>query len=414
MQGPYLRKYGVASNVNFVLYGTSGKAFQTGASYAAGDIKIMVDNGAEANSATGFADEGQGYSLPVTSSELTGQRIVVYAVDQGTKIWLDTNLVIETYGHPSAMHGFDLDSTESIASSTDIDDLNNISTTDVLTQVNLSTGVSGNFALVAGLKDISTTDVLTQVNLSTGVAGNFALVAGLKDISTTDILTQVNLSTGVAGNFALVAGLKDISTTDVFTQSNAAMVNLNLDNLINIDALGIDPTTGTYLDLIMNKNGSQTFDKANDSLEAIRDRGDAEWVTNILTSTDILTQVNLSTGVAGNFALVAGLKDISTTDVLTQVNLSTGVAGNFALVAGLKDISTTDVLTQVNLSDASTFDPITDFVSGTLTWNKAMLDLTAESHYQADKTGNAYGYFDADGNLLYTLTVTTSDRSRTS
>ncbi len=86
MQGPYLRSYGVATNVNFVLYGTSGKAFQTGASFASADVKIMKDNGAEANSATGFADEGQGYSLPVSSSEMTAQRIVIYVVDQGTKI----------------------------------------------------------------------------------------------------------------------------------------------------------------------------------------------------------------------------------------------------------------------------------------------------------------------------------------
>jgi hypothetical protein len=34
---------------------------------------------------------------------------VVYVVDQGTKQWLDTALCIETYGHASAQHEFDLD-----------------------------------------------------------------------------------------------------------------------------------------------------------------------------------------------------------------------------------------------------------------------------------------------------------------
>ena len=534
MQGPYLRAYGVATNVNFVLYGTSGKAFQTGAAFASADVKIMKDNGAEANSATGFADEGQGYSLPVSSSEMTASRVVIYVVDQSTKIWLDTNLVIETYGNPSAQHGFDLDSTtvdlgkilgssseatmlitvssevsdiagklptSNLAGSTDIDTLKNVSSTDILTQVDIglvardldhlinvdkagvaptsgslmdlimskstdqtfdqatdsleaikdagAAGVSTTdiltqtaLAMVAidldhvanvdkagvaptsgslfdlvmnkstnqtfsqandaleALRDrgdvewvtntITTTDLLTQtvigVNSATDINTIIAAVQGLKDISTTDVLTQVNLSTGVAGNFALVAGLKNISSTDVLTQSNAAMVNLNLDNLINIDALGTDPTTGTYLDLIMNKNGSQTFDKANDSLEAIRDRGDAEWITNIL----------------------------STTDILTQVNLSTGVAGNFALVAGLKDISTTDVLTQVNLSNASTFDPSVDLINATLTYQKAMDDLTAESYGQVFKTSNAYQYLSSTGGVLFTLTVTSSDRTRTS
>ena len=255
MQGPYLRKYGVASNVNFVLYGTSGKAFQTGASYVAGDIKVMVDNGAEANSATGFADEGQGYSLPVTSSELTGQRIVIYAVDQGTKVWLDTNMVIETYGHPSAMHGFDLDSTEVdlgkiLGSSSDADDINTL------------LGIIAKFP-------------------TSGLAGSTEIDT-LNNISTTDILTQVDLSTGVSGNFALVAGLNDNSATDILTQSNAALVALDLDHVINVDKAGVAPTSGSLFDLIMNKSTDQTFSQATDSLEGV--------VDNLATTTDLLTQ----------------------------------------------------------------------------------------------------------------------------
>ncbi|KKL04689.1 hypothetical protein LCGC14_2613560 [marine sediment metagenome] len=372
-------------------------------------------------------------------------------------------MVIETYGHPSAMHGFDLDSTEvdlgkilgssseadmiitvssevsdiagklptsNLAGSTEIDDLNNISTTDILTQVDIAliardldhlvnvdkAGIaptSGSlFDLIMSkstdqtfsqatdsleaIRDrgdaewitntLTSTDIITQVNLSTGVSGNFALVAGLKDISTTDVLTQVNLSTGVAGNFALVAGLNDNSATDILTQSAAALVAIDLDHLINVNFLGVDPTSGSLIDLIMNKSSDQTFSQANDSLEGIRDRGDAAWVTNVLTSTDIITQVDLSTGVAGNFALVAGLKDVSTTDILTQVNLS----------------------------DASTFDPSVDKVNATLTYKKAMDDLTAESYGQVFKTSNAYQYLSSTGGVLFTLTVTSSDRTRTS
>lgn len=51
-------------------------------------------------------------------------------------------------------------------------------------------------------------------------------------------------------------------------------------------ALGT-PITDSLADQVMNKDGSKTFDKGTDSLEAIRDRGDAAWVTGT-TINDIL------------------------------------------------------------------------------------------------------------------------------
>ncbi|MFH1731390.1 MAG: hypothetical protein ABIF82_07050, partial [Planctomycetota bacterium] len=112
MQGPYLRKYGVETVILFDLFETDGVSFKTDAAHAAGDTKIMKDEGAEANTTNAFVDEGQGYSIVLTAAEMEAARIVVYIVDQGTKAWLDTALVIETYGHASAMHAFDLDSAE--------------------------------------------------------------------------------------------------------------------------------------------------------------------------------------------------------------------------------------------------------------------------------------------------------------
>ena len=108
MQGPYLRKYGAAAVINFVLYETDGSALKTDAAHASGDTVIMKDEGAEANTTNGFADEGLGYSIALTAAEMEAARIVVYVVDQGTQAWLDTSIVIETYGHASAAHAFDL------------------------------------------------------------------------------------------------------------------------------------------------------------------------------------------------------------------------------------------------------------------------------------------------------------------
>lgn len=111
MQGPYLRKYGVGTTVDFILYETDGASLKVDAVHAAGDTKIMKDEGAEANTASGFVDEGQGYSIALSATEMEAARIVVYVVDQTSPaVWLADALIIETYGHASAQHAFDLDS----------------------------------------------------------------------------------------------------------------------------------------------------------------------------------------------------------------------------------------------------------------------------------------------------------------
>ena len=110
MQGPFLRKYGVETTVNFQLFEIDGVDLRVDAAHAAGDSKVMKNEGAEANTANGFTDEGQGYSLVLTATEMEAARVVVYLVDQtATKAWLDSAIVIETYGNASAMHAFDLD-----------------------------------------------------------------------------------------------------------------------------------------------------------------------------------------------------------------------------------------------------------------------------------------------------------------
>jgi hypothetical protein len=109
MQGIFLRKYGVETKVDFVLFGTTGVDFKSDASHAAGDTTVMKDEGDEASTTNAFVDEGKGYSITLTATEMQAARVVVYVVDQGTKAWLDTAIVIETYGNASAMHAMDFD-----------------------------------------------------------------------------------------------------------------------------------------------------------------------------------------------------------------------------------------------------------------------------------------------------------------
>lgn len=102
----YTRAYNTATTIDFVLYKLDGTALKTDATSATGDVKIMKDEGAEANTTQdAFTDEGQGYSLTLTATETSAARIVIYIVDQsGPQVWLDKCLIIETYGNASAQH----------------------------------------------------------------------------------------------------------------------------------------------------------------------------------------------------------------------------------------------------------------------------------------------------------------------
>lgn len=105
-----LRKYGESATINFSLYEVDGIDFRVDAVHASGDTVIMKDEGAEANTTNSFTDEGTGYSLVLTATEMQAARIVIYVIDQtATKVWLDHAITIETYGNASAQHAFDLD-----------------------------------------------------------------------------------------------------------------------------------------------------------------------------------------------------------------------------------------------------------------------------------------------------------------
>lgn len=100
----FTREYGVQTTINFELYETDGTDLKSDAAHASGDTKLMKDNGDEANTTNGFTDEGQGYSIVLTATEMQAARIVLYVVDQSTKVWLDRVLVVETFGNASSQY----------------------------------------------------------------------------------------------------------------------------------------------------------------------------------------------------------------------------------------------------------------------------------------------------------------------
>ena len=119
-----LRKYGASATINFDLFEVDGIDFRVDAVHASGDSAIMKDEGTEANTTNSFTDEGNGYSLVLTATEMQAARIVIYLVDQtATKVWLDRAVIIETYGNASAQHAFDLDTAVQLI---DVDQINGV------------------------------------------------------------------------------------------------------------------------------------------------------------------------------------------------------------------------------------------------------------------------------------------------
>jgi len=276
----------------------------------------------------------------------------------------------------------------------------NYSSTDVYDQalaaVNASTMV---YQIIDDTSEIQGKLPTSNIAGSTELADVDTAIGALNDavdVSTdvNDILTNiaalndaVDVSTDVNDIYTAIGALNDISTTDILTQTDIALIARNLDHIAHVDAIGADPTSGSYLDLIMNKSTNQTFSQANDSLEAIRDRGDATWVTATDVSTDvndILTNiaalndaVDVSTDVNDILTNIGALNDVSTTDILTQaqdavdastqiddiatvlgalndaVDVSTDVNDILTNIAALNDVSTTDIVTQANAALAS-------------------------------------------------------------
>jgi len=132
--------------------------------------------------------------------------------------------------------------------------------------------------LIAGLND-PTAAAIADAVLDEPTVGHLGVgTFGVITAEIADILTYTT-EIGTAGD-----GLTDIpwnAAWDAEAQSEVqdALEANDLDHLVQVSAGAEEPTDGSYLDQIMHAGAGQTFDATTDSLEAIRDRGDAAWVT---------------------------------------------------------------------------------------------------------------------------------------
>lgn len=117
MFNPIQRKYGEQTDIFFSLYTQSGNdTFYETTSIATGDIYVSIDGDANTiknsnNAASRYDSDMAGiYTLTLDATEMTGQSVQIRIQDtDATKVYKDTFIGIETYGHDSARHRMDMD-----------------------------------------------------------------------------------------------------------------------------------------------------------------------------------------------------------------------------------------------------------------------------------------------------------------
>ena len=70
----------------------------------AGDVKLSKDGGTQNNIGTLPTYTNGAWQFQLTAAELTAQQVEIMVVDSATKAVEDQCVIIETYGHVSAMH----------------------------------------------------------------------------------------------------------------------------------------------------------------------------------------------------------------------------------------------------------------------------------------------------------------------
>lgn len=306
MSAPILAKYNQAKTLHFELYEVDGIDFRVDAVHASGDTKSMENEGTEANTTNGFTDEGTGYSLVLTATEMSNARITVYVVDQtGTKVWLDKVIHIETYGHASAEHAFDLD-TASVAQTADNDTKISLIPTTAMRGTD-SAATAANLAITDTAVDAIQTDlsnatdglgaIKTSVDAIPTTAMRGTDSAALATALTTaqndlDIITGasgVNLLTATQASIdAIEADTNELQADDVPTLISTLDAVVDT---VKVDTAAILVDTGTDIPARFDGVEGATFSTATDSLESIRDRGDAAWTTGAGGSAPTVAQI---------------------------------------------------------------------------------------------------------------------------
>lgn len=235
--------------------------------------------------------------------------------------------------------------------------------------------VRNRFSRISTAVDISTGSSISSVGTVTGdVAGN---VTGTIGALTTAAAVDVNDE--VAAALATYGGPTKAELDANSTASDALWLTYKLDRFISTAGSSDDVANNSLIAQMVSAAATPSwvsFNTTTDSLEAIRDRGDAAWVTASGFSTFVVASESVTVSTAATIT--------SVTSVSNAVGISTASAID----------SVTSVSNAVSISTASSIDGVTS-VNSTVDANLAQIlgssadALTFRDHVIAQTTGIA-------------------------
>lgn len=173
-----------------------------------------------------------------------------------------------------------------------------------------------------------TGDHLTAINLPDQTMNITGDITGNLSGSVGSVTGAVGSVTGnVGGNVTgSVGSLATQAKADVNAEVDTAIADARLDELLAADS-DIDgaapPTVGSVFHELMSKTaGSFTYDQTTDSNEAIRDRGDASWIT----ATGFSTHSAADIWAVATRVLTALDEDVTTLDLDATIRAAIGMA----------------------------------------------------------------------------------------
>lgn len=220
----------------------------------------------------------------------------------------------------------------------------------------------GNWLTATGFSTHSAADVKTAIEAA---GSHLALI--LEDTGTTIPASIIDLPTDADVNAACDTAINDAALA---TAANLATVDTVVDSILE--------DTGTTLPTTLTNMSGATFDTLTDSLEALRNRGDAAWIT----ATGFATPTNIT---AGTITTVTNL-----TNAPADMALDSTVAKE-ATVAALNNFDpAADTVAHVTLVDTTTTN--TDMVAAApsaATISDAVWDEALAGHADVGSTGAA-------------------------
>jgi hypothetical protein len=138
--------------------------------------------------------------------------------------------------------------------------------------------------------------------------------------------------------------ISTLTAAQVNTEVDTALADIHLDHLIATAASIPAITSGTYLDQIMD-DGTAAYDRTTDSLQAIRDRGDSAWASEVGHTAADVWAVGTRTITGGTVTLVdAGAIDADSfaadaiNDAALAADAVTSIQSGLATAAALTTV----------------------------------------------------------------------------